>query len=101
MKAPRTSRRIPTIESGRMVCSKNEGDRRLSISGFPDREQVQTGREDDQSCDDRAGATIILETERNPGVTPRATENRQHAQYDACHTQQRENGKERPHVASE
>jgi hypothetical protein len=71
---------------------------KLSISPLPDREQVQTGREDDQSCDDRAGATIILESEGNPRLASRPPENRQHAQYDACHTQQRENGKERPHV---
>src|SRR5690349_3762742 len=98
MKAPSTSRRIPTMESGRMVCSTNEGGGRLSISGLPDREQVQTGREDDQSCDNGAGAAVVLEPEGNPGVASCTTKYRQHAEYDACHTQQRENGKKRPHV---
>src|SRR3954453_12697526 len=94
MKAPRARRTMPISERGRMVRSYQK----VLFPVLPDGEQVEAGRQHDQSGNHGSGTAIVLETEWRGSRSTAAPDNGEYAERYAGYTQQRENGKERSHV---
>jgi hypothetical protein len=69
-----------------------------SLPVLPEREEVETGGDHDQPCDDGAGTAVIFKAKGCAVRTAGAPENGDYANGNACQTQKRKEGEKRAHV---